>query len=238
MIVFQRFTDGPGTCMYLPEQQPTLQYELVARMTPEEYEIRMNQGWRKFGSLLFHPVCAHCRECRPLRIPLAEFAPDRSQKRCLKQNADLTVRYALPSIDAMRLNLYRRYHDMQAAQKGWPESDKSEEDYADQFVSGPFPGVEISVWEGDILRGVVLTDITPNVVSAIYHYHDPDARERSLGTFLILQTLQMARQMGKAYCYMGYFVAGCASMNYKRRYQPCEVLNTTGEWVRIKPEIR
>lgn len=218
--------------MYLPEQQATLQYEMVAQISPTEYETRMNQGWRKFGGILFHPICAHCRECRPIRISIAEFAPDRSQKRTLKQNADLTIRYALPTADADRLELYRRYHEAQSVRKGWPDSDKSPEDYEMQFVAGPIPGVEISAWEGETLRGVMLTDITPNVVSAIYHYHDPEARDRSLGTFLILQTLLMAQQIGKSYCYLGYFVADCASMNYKRRFQPCEVLSTKGEWVK------
>ncbi len=59
--------------MYLPEQQATLDYEIVARLSPEEYETRMNQGWRKFGAIVFHPVCADCRECRPIRIPVARF---------------------------------------------------------------------------------------------------------------------------------------------------------------------
>ena len=219
--------------MYLPEQQATLDYEIVARLSPEEYETRMNQGWRKFGAIVFHPVCADCRECRPIRIPVAPFAPDRSQKRALKQNADLTVRYTLPTSDNAHLDLYHRYHDAQTERKGWPEGERSLEDYAMQFVEGPLPGVEISVWEGDLLRGVMLCDITPNVVSGIYHYHDPDARERSLGTFLILQTLLLAQQMGKAYCYLGYYVADCASMNYKRRFRPCEVLGTDGVWTAI-----
>ena len=65
MQVVQRFTEGPEGCMYLPGQQSTLTYEIVARLTPQEYEDRMNQGWRKFGMFLFRPVCATCQECRP-----------------------------------------------------------------------------------------------------------------------------------------------------------------------------
>jgi arginine-tRNA-protein transferase len=30
--------------------------------------------------------------------------------------------------------------------------------------------------------------------------------------------------------YMGYFVKGCSSMQYKRLYRPCEVLTEEGEW--------
>src|SRR3712207_3801905 len=69
MIVLESFTTGPEECMYLPDRQARLEYEFVARLSPEEYERRMNEGWRKFGHLLFHPVCGACRECRPIRVP-------------------------------------------------------------------------------------------------------------------------------------------------------------------------
>lgn len=230
MQVVQRFTEGPDGCMYLPEQQSTLTYEIVARLTPQEYEDRMNWGWRKFGIYLFRPVCAACQECRPIRVPVARFAPDRSQQRALKRNADLTVRFAPPDVDAQRMDLYMRYHASQAVHKGWPDRHRDPEDYAMQFVHNPLPSVEISVWEGDALRAVVLTDITPNVVSGIYHYHDPAERERSLGTFAILQTILLAQRLNCSYVYMGYYVAGCGSMVYKNRFRPCEVLDTGGVW--------
>ena len=228
--VLERFTEGPERCVYLPDRDATQTYEVVASLTDAEYETRMNAGWRKFGAFMFKPVCAACRECRPIRIPVERFAPDRSQARALKRNADLTVRYAQPSVDAARMDVYTRYHNAQAALKGWPDRERDPQDYAMQFVFNPIPSVEISVWEGDKLRAVVLTDITPNTVSGIYHYHDPDARDRSLGTFVILQTFALAARLNKPYAYLGFYVAGCGSMVYKNRFRPCEVLDADGVW--------
>ncbi|HLK55554.1 MAG TPA: arginyltransferase [Chthonomonadaceae bacterium] len=236
MIVIHRFLTGPESCVYLPDQLSRTEHELIVHLTPEEYEARMNAGWRKFGPVLFHPICSACAECRPIRIRIADFQPDRCQMRTLKRNADLTVRFAKPTVDAQRLALYNRYHAAQEARKGWPETEKSTEDYFQSFLLNPIPAVEISAWEGETLRAIALTDITPHVVSGVYHYHDPDCRNRSLGTFVMLHVLALAQRLEKPYAYFGYYVADCASMNYKARFRPCELLDTEGVWRPLEEE--
>ena len=71
---------------------------------------------------------------------------------------------------------------------------------------------------------------TPNAVSAVYHYYDPEFRERGLGTFLVLQCAELARRLQRAWVYLGYYVAGCAAMEYKTRFEPSEVLGVDGVW--------
>ena len=90
---------------------------------------------------------------------------------------------------------------------------------------------------GEILCAVALTDVTPHVVSGVYHFHAPDdaLRKRGLGTFVMLQTIALAQKLGKPYAYFGYYVAGCGSLNYKSRFQPCEVRNDSGEWEPFVP---
>jgi arginine-tRNA-protein transferase len=193
---------------------------VVAQLSPEEYEQKMNEGWRKFGPVLFRPVCEGCQECRPIRISVAEFSPSRSQRRALAKNEDLEIRHARPTVDAVRLALYNRYHTAQEVAKGWPEVEKSAEDYAFSFVHNPLPAVEISVWEKDMLRAVVLTDITPNTVSGVYHYYEPECEERSIGTFAMLQTIALARLLQKPWAYFGYWVAACPSLSYKSNFKP------------------
>ena len=234
MQILQQFISGPDTCHYLPDRDATQQYAEMAQLSPEEYEGLMNQGWRKFGATLFRPVCAHCSECRPLRIPTAEFTPDRSQQRTWRKNADLEVRYAQPTVDAARLDLYRRYQAEQSATKGWPDTERTAQSYARQFVHNPLPSVEISLWEGDTLRAIVITDITPSCVSGVYHFHDPDCRSRGLGTCVLLHTIELARRLEKPWVYLGYYVAECASMAYKTRFQPHEILQPNGVWEQIR----
>lgn len=233
MIVLYRFTEGPETCAYLPEQESTLDYVYVAHMTAEEYEARMDAGWRKFGAFLFQPVCTACTACRPLRVLADRFTPNRSQKRAVAACSDLTVSIGPPKIDRERFRLYRHYHAFQETRKGWPGGVQSPEDYALNFVHNPIDSLEIAVWEGDQLRAIALADITPNVVSGIYHYYDPDCRDRSLGTFAILQTILLAQKLGKPYTYFGYYVADCGSLAYKANYRPCEILDESGVWVPV-----
>ena len=238
MVVAYRYTSEPDTCQYLPDRASTRDYELVRELTPEEYEERMNAGWRKFGAVLFRPVCAACSECRPIRILVDSFAPDRSQRRNLKANTDLTVRLARPSVDAARLELWRRYHEAQETRKGWLPHGTSCQDYAMNFIYNPLPAVEIAVTSGEDLLAVVLTEITPNVVSGIYHFHDPTHRDRGLGTFGILQTLELARRLGKPYAYLGYYIGSCGSMNYKANFRPCEIQDANGRWMDFAPAMQ
>lgn len=228
MRVLQTFVTGPEPCIYLPEREATQEHWMVVQLTPSEYEQKMNEGWRKFGPVLFRPICTHCQECRPLRIPVAEFAPNRSQRRALARNAALEVRYGKPVVDEQRLALYNRYHAHQERQKGWPEQERSAEDYAFSFVHNPVPAVEISVWEGETLIAIVLTDVTPSVVSGVYHYYQPEGESRSLGTFAMLQTIELARRLERPWAYFGYWVPACPSLAYKANFQPCEVLSDNG----------
>ena len=231
MQVLTQWTTDDHPCEYLPEQTARLHYVFVGDLTPGEYETRMEQGWRKFGRLLFQPVCTACDACQPLRIPVARFAPSRSQRRAVQRNADdFTVRFGLPVVDAARLALYHRYHAAQEQYKGWHASEKTPEEYAFAFVDSPIPGVEISVWEGDVLRAIVLTDIAPDAVSGVYHFHDPELRDRGIGVFAMLQTVELARRLRKTWAYFGYFVADCPSLAYKARFQPCEVRGVDGVW--------
>ena len=233
MLILQQFLSGPETCHYLPDQSATQEYAYVRQLSPQEYEDLMNRGWRKFGPLLFRPICPSCTECRPLRIPLDTFNPDRSQRRAWKRNCDLRVEYATPTVDAARLDLYRRYQAAQTIAKRWPEAERTEKDYVFQFVHNPLPAVEISVWDGGKLLAVGLTDITPNIVSGVYHFHDPDHHSRSLGTFVMLHAIELARRLDKRWAYFGYYVAGCGSMEYKTKFRPCEILDADGDWRQV-----
>jgi leucyl-tRNA---protein transferase len=230
MTPLQHFLSDPEACVYLSDQQATFENLVVLALSGAEYEEKMNQGWRKFGPVLFHPICEHCKECRPIRICIADFVPDRSQKRALEKNKDLTIQFAKPSLDPVRLLLYNRYHAFREASRGWPEAEKSEQDYIFSFLQNPIKSIEISVWNSDRLCAIVHTDITPNTVSGVYHFYDPELESLSLGTFSMLQTIELARRLEKPWAYFGYYIEGCGSMRYKKKFKPHEILGTDGVW--------
>jgi arginine-tRNA-protein transferase len=226
------FTTDPGPCGYLPDQEWSLKYEVVGELTAAEYQERMLLGWRRFGHSLFRPVCSRCRKCLSLRVPVATFAPDRSQRRAFASNAgvvELTI--GEPLVTHEKLDLYNRYHAFQQVNKGWSDHESTTaDDYLDSFVSNPFPAEEWCYYRDGRLAGVGYVDALPSGLSAIYFYYDPKERDRSLGTFNVLSIIREAVARGIPYVYLGYYVKGCGSLEYKSRFRPNEVLGESGEW--------
>jgi arginine-tRNA-protein transferase len=235
-----RFVASPSRCGYLPDQQWSLEYEYVAELRPEEYLQRMLEGWRRFGMMLFRPACQRCTACRSLRVRAGAFHPDRSQRRCRQVSEGvIDLRIGQPSVTRAKLALYDSYHTFQSQQKGWPHHPPRDVDsYADSFVVHPFGVEEWCYYIGDRLVAVGYVDFLPGAgaqtaeggLSAIYFFYDPAERDRSLGTWNILVLIDEAVRRGLPYVYLGYYVPGCGSMEYKQRFRPNEVREPTGAW--------
>ena len=43
-----------------------------------------------------------------------------------------------------------------------------------------------------------------------------------------------ARAWGLPHVYLGYYVAGCGSLEYKARFRPNEVMEPNGKWVAFR----
>lgn len=225
------FVTPPDRCGYLPDRRWQLRYEVVGQLTPAEYEDRLRQGWRRFGYALFKPDCPTCRACRSLRVDVARFRPNLSQKRAWKANIDdVRVEIGTPAVSAEKLELYDRFHAFQTDFKGWPRHDpKDPVDYVESFVENPFPTEEWCFYLGGRLVGVGYVDRLPGGLSAIYFYYDPDERDRSLGTFNVLCVLRSAAERKLPHVYLGFYVEGCRSLEYKGRFRPNELL-ADGDW--------
>ncbi|MFL5340849.1 MAG: arginyltransferase [Gemmataceae bacterium] len=227
-----RFVSLPTVCHYLPDQVWRLEYELVGRVSRDEYLQRMRDGWRRFGHTMFKPKCASCTACRTLRVLAAQFRPNRSQRRVRKLNEGaLRLEIGLPSVSAQKLALYDKYHAFQVAAKDWPEhAPKDAADYIDSYVDNPFPVQEWCFYLGDRLVGVGYVDDLPGALSAIYFFYDPDERDRSLGTWNVLCLINEAARRDVPHVYLGYFVDGCQSLEYKANYLPNQIREADGTW--------
>lgn len=237
MELLYTFASPPSPCGYLPDQTWSLRYDLVRGITAGEYGERMLRGWRRFGHALFRPECPSCRRCLPLRIDVARFAPSRSMKRLEKMNAgELTVQVGRPSVTRQKLDLYDRYHAHQTDFKGWPDREpETPGEFAEAFIDNPFDNEEWCYFLNDKLVGVGYVDAVPDGLSLIYFFYDPDIRDRSPGTWNVLCGLEAARQRGLPWVYLGYYVEGCQSLEYKARYTPNQVYDwATGEWVAFR----
>ena len=227
------FTSEPDTCGYLHDRDWRMRYDVVISADAEEYGERLKSGWRRFGHAMFRPECRGCSQCISLRVIADRFKPDRSQRRCAKLNeTGIELEIGTPLVDRERLDLYDKYHAFQTDAKAWPHHDPKEpRSYAESFVLNPFPTEEWRYRIDGELVGVGYVDHLPGVgLSAIYFFYDPDIRDRSPGTWNVLQVIDRCRELGLPHAYLGYFVEGCGSLAYKARFRPFETLGPDGEW--------
>jgi arginine-tRNA-protein transferase len=227
-----RYIATPSRCGYLPDRLWSLEYELMNAITPAEYAQRMLQGWRRFGAMLFRPQCESCTACRPIRVCVERFRPKRSQRRAWKANeGQIELRIGRPSVTRAKLSLYDRYHAFQADAKGWPQHPaRDAAGYASSFVENPFPTQEWCFYLGPELVGVGYVDDLPVGLSGIYFFYEPKLRPRSLGTWNVLKLIEVSAARKRPYLYLGYYVSGCGSMEYKKQFVPNQILEVDGTW--------
>ena len=220
------FTTSPARCEYLPDRLSQLRYELSPDLPSQDYLSRLKAGWRRFGPVVFRPECPSCRMCQSLRVPVSAFHANESQRRAWRKNhGTVALRRGAPVISRDRLDLWVEFHRYGHQTKGWPAETRS--DPGLMFDSAT---EEWTYYVEDRLVAVGYVDALPEALSAIYFYWDPRERARSLGTFHIVSMIAAARESDLGHVYLGYYVEGCRSLEYKARFRPNEVLRQDGEW--------
>jgi arginine-tRNA-protein transferase len=180
-------------------------------------------GFRRSGDLVYRPHCAHCRACVAIRIPVASFKPNRSQRRCIAGNCEVTMRIVAAQRTEENFALYRRYL---AARH--PDSDMQAHGPVefDRFLIGSWPNArfmelrEQCKGRSSRLLAVAVTDVVPHALSAVYTFYDPEAASRGLGTLAILYQIAWAQQQSLAHLYLGYWIQGHPKMDYKQHFRP------------------
>ena len=62
-------------------------------------------------------------------------------------------------------------------------------------------------------------------MSAAYFFYHPDIARLSPGVGNVLRCVELAKELGAQHLYLGYRVAGCASLQYKGFFRPHELLD-------------
>ncbi len=217
-------------CPYLPGRLARSEAYWVDQLDGPMYQKLLGRGFRRSGNIVYRPRCRGCRECRQLRVPVAEFYPSRSQRRVWRRNADLRVEWNPPSPTDEKYELFRRYLDHQHD----GSMSRDYDSFVEFLVDTPMKTYEYNYRLDGRLVGVSIGDRLPTGLSSVYMYFDPEFRDRSLGTFSILWEIDYCRREALAYYYLGFYVAGSETMSYKAHFAPHEILVGRDRWVTLR----
>jgi arginyl-tRNA--protein-N-Asp/Glu arginylyltransferase len=225
--VVRLFQTLPHTCGYFAERTAqNLVIDPAAPQLARIYESALAKGYRRAGGHVYRPACRGCRACVAARIPVAQFQPDRSQRRCIAHNRDLQLIIAPAQFREEYFSLYRRY--LSARHNGGGMDDPDIEDF-ERFLYTPWsPTKFIELRLGKQLLAVAVTDFAPNGLSAVYTFYDPQESARGLGTCAILRQIELAREYGLPHVYLGFWIERHPKMDYKARFKPLELLGAEG----------
>jgi len=220
----------PHPCPYLPGRQAQLRAFYAARIKPTVYHGFLNASFRRSGLVIYQPVCQGCRACQSLRVPVQSFRPSKSQRRCWKRNADLTVAASPLCASDEKYELYVRYQ----AQRHDAEEPDARSTFESFLYRSPVDSIEFTYRDGrNQLLAVGICDVCDASLSSVYFYFDPAHSRRGLGIYGAMREIDFAAQMGISHYYLGYWVRGCRKMQYKADFRRCEALYPDGCWREI-----
>jgi len=186
-------------------------------------------GFRRSGRFLYRPACRACHACVPVRLPVAEFTPDRGQRRTLAANRGVVVVPVPLARDEEHTALYARYQASRHPDGAMLA--RSPDEFLEFFASGFSDTWLYEMREDRRLLGVMVVDRLRDALSAVYTFFEPELERRSLGTFAVLWQVAEAKRLGLRWLYLGYWIEECRKMAYKDRFRPLERFSD-GVWHR------
>ncbi len=225
-----------------------------SQLSPLALDRALERGWYRMRQAMF--TCRFLTRDSGLysvvwtRLPLAETAPSKSQRRRLRRvRRDLRVSIGPLQLDQEREQLYSRYR---ASVEGDRAPSLRETLFEDAIAPAALP-VTLTAWDthGDPdpplqarnlfetwevrihtpdgrLVGLSIFDQGEEALQSIIGIYDPDYARYGLGAATMLLEAEHGRALGFSHHYSGYVVPGLDSFEYKHQIGPLEAMLPQG----------
>ena len=227
-------------CSYLPGQLARSRIVITDETIPDSniYAQLIQQGYRRSGGLIYRPDCDFCQACIPVRIPVEQFSPDRTQRRAWKRHQHLqAARYPL-HFNPVHFALYQRYQKSRHANSSMAQDDKNgREQYCNFLLKSTVDSFLVTFHEDNRLRMISIIDRLPDGLSSVYTFFDPEVPGSSYGTYNILWQANQCHTNRLPYLYLGYWIENSQKMCYKANFQPLQLL-IENQWQYKRRETR
>ncbi len=232
LAALQFYATAPYPCSYLPNRLARSQVATPSHLIDSRvYGELVRLGFRRSGAFTYRPYCDNCRECVPVRVPIANFKMNRSQRRSLGRHRNLTTNRRILAFHSEHYALYLRYQRHRHPGGGMDQD--SREQYQ-HFLLHSNVGTDLYEFrEDEKLRMVSLVDRLHDGLSSVYTFYDVDSPGASYGTYSVLWQIQRCQELGLPFLYLGYWIAESKKMAYKAAFRPIEGL-VQGGWSRLE----
>jgi leucyl-tRNA---protein transferase len=231
LTALQFYATAPYPCSYLPDRLARSQVATPSHLIDSGvYSDLVRLGFRRSGAFTYRPYCDHCRACVPVRIPVGEFEPNRTQRKTWRRHCTLAAVQRKLAFDSDHYALYLQYQRYRHPGGGMDQD--SREQYQHFLLHSNVATDLFEFREHDRIRMVSLVDRLQDGLSSVYTFYDPAPPGASYGTYNVLWQIQRSRELGLRHLYLGYWIAQSRKMAYKATFRPIEGLGAGG-WRRL-----